>query len=98
MLSYLQPRHVRQGRAFLKDARKLLAYKIDLVSHETAEEVQREIDQLEEAVRSRDKQAIEQQAHKLDQACGKLTRNLRIAQWNRVVACPRIQPCRRPES
>ena len=81
MLSYFQPRHVRQGRAFVKDARKLLAYKSDLVSRETAEEVEREIDNLEAAVRGGDKQAIEQQAHKLDQACGKLTRPVADPGW-----------------
>jgi signal peptidase I len=81
VLSYFQPRHVRQGRAFLKDARKLLAYKSDLVTPETAQEVQREIDALEEAVRGRDRAAIEAQAHKLDQTCSKLTRPVTDAGW-----------------
>jgi signal peptidase I len=81
MFSFLLPRHVNQGRAFIKDARKLLAYKRDLVSDETAAEVEREIGSLEAAVRSRDKQAIEAQAQRLDQTCGKLTKPLPDSGW-----------------
>lgn len=81
MFSFLLPAHVKQGRAFIKDARKLLAYKRDLIAAETASEVEQGIDDLEGAVRSRDKSAIEAQAHRLDQSCGKLTKPMPDAGW-----------------
>ena len=34
MFSFLQPKHVKFGRQFVKDAQKLLAYKRDLWSEE----------------------------------------------------------------
>ena len=81
MFSFLLPTHVKHGRAFIKDARKLLAYKRDLITSETAAEVEREIHALDAAVRSRDKAAIEAQAHRLDETCGKLTKPMPDAGW-----------------
>lgn len=71
---FLTPRHIKLGHQFVKDARKLLHYKRDLVSAEVVVEVQKEIDGLATAVKSRDKAAIEAQAGVLDQVCGKLTK------------------------
>lgn len=71
---FLTPRHVKQGRQFVKDARKLLAYKRDLVSPEVTAEVTHEIAALEAAVKTRDRDAITQQAQKLDTICGKLSK------------------------
>jgi signal peptidase I len=82
---FLTPRHVKHGRQFIKDAKKLLAYKRDLVSAETAEDVRREISHMEVAVASRDSAAIEQQAHRLDQVCGKLTKPVPNAAWRENV-------------
>lgn len=78
---FLTPRHVKHGRAFVKDARKLLAYKRDLVSDATVGEVEREITAMEQAVKTRDKGEIERQAQKLDEVCGKLTKPIRHAAW-----------------
>lgn len=71
---FLTPRHVKQGRQYVKDARKLLAYKRDLVSPEVAAEVTREIAALDTAVKTRDREAITEQAQRLDTICGKLSK------------------------
>ena len=71
---FLTPRHVKQGRQYVKDARKLLAYKRDLVSPEVTAEVTREIAALDAAVKARDREAIHRQAERLDTICGKLTK------------------------
>lgn len=82
---FLTPSYVKHGRQFIKDAKKLLAYKRDLVSEETTEDVQREIAHMETAVASRDQAAIEAQAQRLDQICGKLTTPVKDAAWRENV-------------
>jgi len=71
---FFTPSYVRHGRQFIKDARKLVAFKRDLVSDEVILGVQREISHLELAVDSKDKNAIEAQMKRLDESCGKLTK------------------------
>src|SRR5689334_12949093 len=82
---FLTPSHVKHGRQFIKDARKLVAYKRDLVSDEIIEDVNREISHLEHAVASRDRQQISDQMQRLDQACGKLTKPQEDAGWRENV-------------
>ncbi len=82
---FLTPRYVKHGTQFARDARKLLAYKRDLVSTETIGEVEGEIIALEAAVKSRDKAAVEVQANKLDKVCGKLTKPQTDAGWRENV-------------
>ncbi len=69
---FFTPRHVRQGRHFIKDARKLLAYKRDIAAPAVIEEMEAEIGSMEAAVKTKDLKTIEAQAQKLDQVCGKL--------------------------
>src|SRR5258708_305481 len=71
---FLTPTHVKHGRQFIKDARKLIAYKRDLVGDEVIGDVEREIAHLEHAVAGRDPHTIETQMDRLNEACGKLTR------------------------
>ncbi len=52
----------------------MLDYKRDLVTPEIAEEVEREIGQLDAAIRTADEKKIEDQVHLLDEKCGKLAR------------------------
>ncbi len=73
---FLTPRHVKHGRQFVKDARKLIAYKRDLVSDEVITDVEREITHLEHAVEKRDQGEIESQMERLNTACNKLTKPL----------------------
>lgn len=82
---FLTPRHVKMGRQFVKDARKLLAYKRDLVTPEVIDEVEKEIAALDAAVKTRDRAAIETQAGVLDKVCGKLTKPVPDAAWRENV-------------
>src|SRR6187455_2710491 len=68
---FLTPRHVKQGKQFVKDARKLLAYKRDIWSAPVVDEVESHIRGLEEAVQTREEKPIEEAATKLDRAIGK---------------------------
>lgn len=70
---FFTPRYVKQARQFVKDARKLLAYKRDLIGSEVIAEVETEIAALEDTVKRRDREAVHAQATKLDAVCGKLT-------------------------
>ena len=44
---FFTPPYIKHGRQFLKDARKLLSYKRDLVDYETSAAVEREIGHLD---------------------------------------------------
>ena len=82
---FFTPRYIKQGRQFVKDARKLIAYKRDLVTEEVVADVEREITHLEQAISSRDKAAVEAQMHRLDQACGQLTKPVSDPGWRENV-------------
>jgi signal peptidase I len=63
---FLTPRHVKIGRQYVKDARKLLAYKRDLWSEATVVDVEKHIDSLEGAIGEKDPAKISAEAEKLD--------------------------------
>jgi signal peptidase I len=69
---FLTPRHVKHGKQFVKDARKLVAYKRDVWSAETLSEVERHISALQSAVDSRDAKSIEDAAKNLDGVVAKV--------------------------
>ncbi|HYR58267.1 MAG TPA: S26 family signal peptidase, partial [Chthoniobacteraceae bacterium] len=69
MFDFLLPKHVRQGRNLLKDAKKLLAYKRDLWSDATVRDYESRLHGLEEALQRRDAGAIEENANTLDRIC-----------------------------
>ena len=69
MFSIFASKHVKQGRQFVKDARKLLAYKRDLWSEVTVADFEKGIGTLESAVGEGDKAGIEAAAHALDKQC-----------------------------
>ncbi len=69
MFDFLLPKHVRQGRNLLKDAKKLLAYKCDLWSDATVLEYKSRLRRLEEALRQRDASGIEENGKELDRIC-----------------------------
>ena len=66
---FLTPRHVKYGREFAKDARKLLAYKRDLLSEKTIADFEAGIENLEAAVKARESRGIEDAAAALDRQC-----------------------------
>jgi signal peptidase I len=67
---FLTPRHIKHGRQFIKDARKLLAYKRDVWSAETIASVEAHIGSLQAAVKTRDRGQIGAAAEKLDALLG----------------------------
>jgi signal peptidase I len=71
MFSFFQPKHVKFGHQFVKDARKLLAYKRDLWSGEAVADFEGKIAALERATESNDRAAIEETATVLDKECGR---------------------------
>lgn len=78
---FFAPRYVKQGRAFIKDARKMLAYKRDLWSDETVAEFEAGIRKLEDAVRARDKSRVEEAAGSLDKFAGTVIKPQSDAGW-----------------
>ncbi len=78
---FLTPRHVKYGREYTKDAKKLLAYKRDIWSAEAIAEFEAGIVKLEEAVRSRDRGAIGEAAQVIDTQCGRLVKAQPDAGW-----------------
>lgn len=73
---FFTPRHVKHGKHYVKEARKLLAYKRDLATPETIAEVEAGIEAMRKAVATADKATIEAEADRLDKLCGKLTKPL----------------------
>ena len=67
---FLTPRHVKYGREFARDARKLLAYKRDLLSEATIADFEKGIAKLDDAVKARESRGIEEAAAALDTQCG----------------------------
>ncbi len=73
---FLTPSYVKHGRQFLKDARKLVAYKRDLLEPQLVEDTEREIGHLEVVLGSGNKEEIEAQMHRVDDACAKIAKPL----------------------
>ena len=73
---FMQAAHVfphaalrQAGSQFLKDARKLLAYKRDLLDEKTVADFDAGIQRLESAVKDRNERGIEEAAKDLDKQC-----------------------------
>jgi len=80
------PSYLKHGRQFIKDARKLVAYKLDLVSEEILLDVEREISHLEHAVEKKDRaQGPRADAASSTRRAGKLTKPSEDAAWRENV-------------
>jgi len=66
MFSFFAPAYIKEARLVLKNARKLLDYKRDLLSDDTRADFQATIDRLEKAVKERDRAGVEEAARQLD--------------------------------
>src|SRR5512136_1216038 len=66
MFSIFLPRYIKQGRHLVKHARKLLAYKRDILREGALAEMEMCISSLNDSLRARDRNAVEQAAEKLD--------------------------------
>ncbi|MCE9608663.1 MAG: signal peptidase I [Chthoniobacter sp.] len=81
MFSFFASKHVKQGRQFVKDARKLLAYKRDLWSVAQVADFEGGITRLEQACGVGEKGEIENAAKALDEQCGKYLPPVKDAGW-----------------
>ncbi len=81
MFSFFASKHVKQGRQFVKDARKLLAYKRDLWKAEQITDFEAAIAELEAAVKDGGEERIESTAKSLDTMCGKYLPPVHDAGW-----------------
>ncbi|HEX4086404.1 MAG TPA: signal peptidase I [Chthoniobacteraceae bacterium] len=66
MFSFFEPGYIKEARLVLKNARKLLHYKQDLLSEASLADFKTTIDRLEQAVKERDRAGIEAAAQQLD--------------------------------
>src|SRR4051794_254768 len=78
---FLTPRHVKQGRVFVKDAKKLLAYKRDLWGESTVADFELGIRKLEEAIKSGDARTINEAQGQLDQQAAGFVKPVADAAW-----------------
>lgn len=60
------PRYVKEGEMILKNARKLLHYKRDVLSETSVADFELQIKKLERAIRDRDQRAVEEATQQLD--------------------------------
>ncbi len=67
---FLTPPHVKQGKVFLKDATKLLAYKRDLWSEGAVHEFEEAIGKLKESLKGGERASIEASIQQLDKQAG----------------------------
>lgn len=82
---FLTPRHVKLGRQFVKDAKKLLAYKRDLWSEATIADVEGHIAQLDQATKEGGEPGIKTAAENLDTLLGKHIPPHKDAAWRENV-------------
>ena len=66
MFGFLTPRFVQDAHAVLKNARKILCYKRDLLSPEEVADLEGQMRALREAAKSRDRQGVEHAAESLE--------------------------------
>ena len=81
MFSFFASKHVKQGRQFVKDARKLLAYKRDLWSAAQVGDFQAGIQRLELACGAGEAGGIEGAVKALDEMCGQYLPPPKDAGW-----------------
>ena len=66
MFSFFEPGYIKEARLVLKNARKLLHYKQDLLSEATLADFKATIERLDVAIKARDRAGIEEVAQQLD--------------------------------
>src|SRR5258708_5915668 len=66
MFTFFAPAYIKEAQLVLKNARKLLHYKKDLLSADSLADFKGAIDNLDKAIRARDRAAVEAAAQQLD--------------------------------
>lgn len=79
------PKYVEHARLYLREAKKLVSYRKDLAPESVLQEVNTEMDALKAALEKREKEGVEQQMQRLDDACRKLQPPLRDGGWRENV-------------
>ena len=70
MIGFFTPRYLKNGQEMLHGARKMLAYKRDLLPPGDLQQVEGQITRLQEALRQRSRPAVEAASHALDSFFG----------------------------
>ena len=81
MFSFFLPKYVKQGRQFIKDARKILDYKRDIWEADAVRNFEKEIQTLETGCNQRDAQQVEEAAKALNVQCVALLPKVEDAAW-----------------
>ncbi|HWL54977.1 MAG TPA: signal peptidase I [Chthoniobacteraceae bacterium] len=70
MIGWFTPRYLKDGREVHKAAAKLLAYRRDLLPPEVVAEIEKELENLRQALKERRKEGVEEVSGRLDQLFG----------------------------
>ena len=81
MFSFFLPKHVKQGRQFVKDAQKILDYKRDIWEPEAVGSFEKQIQALEAGCKQHDARQIEEAARALNAQCVALLPKVEDAAW-----------------
>ena len=81
MFGIFAPRYIKEGRLFLKNARKMLHYKRDLWSAKAVADFEQQLHLLESAIGARNQPLVEQAAHELDAIVGRFSPPSKDAAW-----------------
>jgi signal peptidase I len=81
MLSFFAPTYIKEARLVLKNARKLLHYKKDILSADSVAEFKGTIVSLEKAIHARDRSAVEAAAQLLDKQWSQYLPPVEDAGW-----------------
>jgi signal peptidase I len=66
-----KPRFIQEGHAIVRNARKMLRYKRDLLTPGIVREIETQIEQLRKSIAARDEKAVQQNSAKLEKLFGK---------------------------
>jgi signal peptidase I len=81
MLSFFAPGYIKEARLVLKNARKLLHYKRDLLSNVSISDFEATIDRLDKAINARDRAGVEAASQQLDTQWSQYMPPLSDAAW-----------------
>ncbi|MEM0897278.1 MAG: hypothetical protein AAGJ79_10360, partial [Verrucomicrobiota bacterium] len=71
MLSYFQPKYIKQARLLQKGVKKFLKYKEDILSEEKRSKIDAASAEFDAAVDARDKKRVKETAEALTKVCEK---------------------------
>src|SRR5215210_8434500 len=81
MFSLFAPRYLKDAKLILKNARKLLHYKRDLLSQANVADFESHIDRLERAIREGDQRGVEETSQQLDRQWNSYLPPVKDAGW-----------------